>query len=188
MKERGFVNAGKLLIGDPLLDVHGNILVVENTRIEYLDEPETVYNFQVEDFHTYYVGTKCIFVHNANCKLIDNGDDTYDVELSYKKDWTTEQRFEADMKCKALSEADTYKTMPNRRWSASSRYKAAYGEDSVLPTQDVDHIIDLQLAGKDVITNMSPLDMSVNRSLGRQSAHVIKDLEPNTVLKNFRMK
>ena len=188
VKERGFVNAGKLLIGDPLLDVHGNILVVENTRIEYLDEPETVYNFQVEDFHTYYVGTKCIFVHNANCKLIDNGDDTYDVELSYKKDWTTEQRFEADMKCKALSEADTYKTMPNRRWSASSRYKAAYGEDSVLPTQDVDHIIDLQLAGKDVITNMSPLDMSVNRSLGRQSAHVIKDLEPNTVLKNFRMK
>ena len=66
VKERGFVNAGKLLIGDPLLDVHGNILVVENTRIEYLDEPETVYNFQVEDFHTYYVGTNCIFVHNAN--------------------------------------------------------------------------------------------------------------------------
>ena len=47
--------------------VHGNILVVENTRIEYLDEPETVYNFQVEDFHTYDVGTNCIFVHN-NCE------------------------------------------------------------------------------------------------------------------------
>lgn len=66
VKERGFVNAGKLLIGDPLLDVHGNILVVENTRIEYLDEPETVYNFQVEDFHTYYVGKRCIWVHNAD--------------------------------------------------------------------------------------------------------------------------
>ena len=65
VKERGFVDAGSLLIGDPLIDVHGNILVVENTRTEYLDEPETVYNFQVEDFHTYYVGANCIFVHNA---------------------------------------------------------------------------------------------------------------------------
>ena len=34
VKERGFVDAGKLLIGDFLLDVHGNILVVENTRTE----------------------------------------------------------------------------------------------------------------------------------------------------------
>ena len=64
MKERGFVDAGRLLIGDPLIDVHGNILVVENTRTEYLDEPETVYNFQVKDFHTYNVGGNCILVHN----------------------------------------------------------------------------------------------------------------------------
>lgn len=64
VKERGFVDAGSLLIGDPLMDVHGNILVVENTRTEYLDEPETVYNFQVKDFHTYHVGGNCILVHN----------------------------------------------------------------------------------------------------------------------------
>ena len=65
VKDRGFVDAGKLLVGDSLLNVHGNILVVEDTRTEYLDEPETVYNFQVEDFHTYYVGEKCIFIHNS---------------------------------------------------------------------------------------------------------------------------
>ncbi len=28
----------------------------------------TVYNFEVEDFHTYYVGTKGIWVHNTHCK------------------------------------------------------------------------------------------------------------------------
>ena len=28
-----------------------------------------VFNFKVEDYHTYYVGTKCIFVHNAECTV-----------------------------------------------------------------------------------------------------------------------
>ena len=65
VKDRGFVDAGKLLVGDSLLDVYGNILVVEDTRTEHLDEPETVYNFQVEDFHTYYVGERFIWVHNG---------------------------------------------------------------------------------------------------------------------------
>ena len=67
VKDRGFVDAGKLLVGDSLLDVYGNILVVEDTRTEHLDEPETVYNFQVEDFHTYYVGERFIWVHNGEC-------------------------------------------------------------------------------------------------------------------------
>ena len=29
------------------------------------DEPTTVYNFQVEDFHTYHVGKCRLLVHNA---------------------------------------------------------------------------------------------------------------------------
>ena len=66
VKDRGFVDAGELLVGDSLLDVHGNVLLIEDIQIEYPQEPTTVYNFQVEDFHTYYVGTNCIFVHNAN--------------------------------------------------------------------------------------------------------------------------
>ena len=30
------------------------------------DEPTKVYNFQVEDFHTYFVGENEVWVHNAN--------------------------------------------------------------------------------------------------------------------------
>ena len=147
-----------------------------------------MYNFQVEDFHTYFVGDCAVWVHNANCKLIDNGDGTYDAELSYKENWTLEQRAEADAKCKALSNADTVKTKPERgSTSASSKYKSEYGEDSVLKTQDVDHTIDLQLGGVDDILNMNPLDRSVNRSLGRQIAYVIEDLDYGAVLKNFKM-
>ena len=39
--------------------------MVENHSVELTDEPTTLYNFQVEDFHTYYVGGFRILVHNA---------------------------------------------------------------------------------------------------------------------------
>ena len=34
---------------------------------ELLEAPITVYNFEVEDFHTYYVGSASVLVHNK-CK------------------------------------------------------------------------------------------------------------------------
>ena len=67
VKNRGFVNAGELAIGDELLDSNCNVLLVENHSVELTDEPVTVYNFQVEDFHTYHVGKCRLLVHNANC-------------------------------------------------------------------------------------------------------------------------
>ena len=68
VKDRGFVDAGELLVGDSLLDVHGNVLLIEDIQIEYPEEPTTVYNFQVEDFHTYHVGEQFVLVHNASSK------------------------------------------------------------------------------------------------------------------------
>ena len=65
VNNRGFVNAGELIVGDELLDVNGNVLLVENFDVELTEEPVTVYNFQVEDFHTYYVGECGVWVHNA---------------------------------------------------------------------------------------------------------------------------
>jgi len=62
---RGFVNAGELKIGDELLDSSGNILFVEKFDVELTEKPTKVYNFQVEDFHTYHVGTLGVLVHNA---------------------------------------------------------------------------------------------------------------------------
>ena len=62
--------------------------------------------------------------------------------------------------------------------SAASRYKQAGG--TVLPGQDVDHVVDLQLGGADNILNMNPLNMSVNRSLGAQIQARIKNLPAGT--------
>ena len=59
-------------------------------------------------------------------------------------------------------------------------------EKSVLETyvRRTDKLIHLVIDGEEIVTT----DRSVNRSLGSQIAYVIKDLDPNTVLKNFKMK
>ena len=70
VKNQGYIEAGELIVGDELLDVNGNVLLVENFAVELTDEPTTVYNFQVEDFHTYYVGKNGILVHNADYSTV----------------------------------------------------------------------------------------------------------------------
>ena len=65
VKNQGFIKAGELIVGDELLDVNGNVLLVEKFNVELTDEPVTVYNFQVEDYHTYHVSGLGVLVHNA---------------------------------------------------------------------------------------------------------------------------
>ena len=70
---RGFIEAGNLLVGDKLISVKGDDLLIEDYHIDLTEEPDLVYNFQVEDFHTYFVGACGVWVHNdcnfANHKL-----------------------------------------------------------------------------------------------------------------------
>jgi len=66
VKDVSFVEAGKLQVGDKLLDSRGNVLVVEEKKLEIADKPVKVYNFKVDDFHTYHVGDNEVLVHNAN--------------------------------------------------------------------------------------------------------------------------
>ena len=49
---RGFINAGNLLVGDTLVSVNGEDLLVDDCYIEECETSTTVYNFQVEDYHT----------------------------------------------------------------------------------------------------------------------------------------
>ena len=61
---RGFIEAGSLLVGDKLVSAIGENLLIENYHIELTEEPVPVYNFQVEGFHTYFVGKSAAWVHN----------------------------------------------------------------------------------------------------------------------------
>ena len=75
--ERGWTSAIKLRAGDKLQLVNGEYVTVEKVQHELLEEPVKVYNFEVEDFHTYYVGADCsVLVHNMACEVGDNSQTT----------------------------------------------------------------------------------------------------------------
>ena len=60
----GWTSAIKLRAGDILVLSNGEYVVVEKVQHEILESPVKVYNFEVEDFHTYFVGENGVFVHN----------------------------------------------------------------------------------------------------------------------------
>jgi len=64
---RGWVAAGDLEIGDILYTADGDEVEVADIEIEKLAEPITVYNLDVADFDTYFVGQYGVLVHNAGC-------------------------------------------------------------------------------------------------------------------------
>ena len=62
---RGFINAGDLKAGDEVRTADGSTAAVESFESITPDEPIKVYNFEVEDFHTYYVSEQKVLVHNT---------------------------------------------------------------------------------------------------------------------------
>jgi len=60
----GWTDAVELRAGDMMLLLNGELVVVEQVQHEILESPVTVYNFEVEDFHTYYVSEISVLVHN----------------------------------------------------------------------------------------------------------------------------
>ena len=62
--EDAFINAEDLEEGTILMLADGTTATVVKVTIENLETPVTVYNFEVKDFHTYYVGDNSVLVHN----------------------------------------------------------------------------------------------------------------------------
>ncbi|MGN0469829.1 MAG: polymorphic toxin-type HINT domain-containing protein [Acutalibacteraceae bacterium] len=69
--QKGWTSAVDLKAGDILVLSNGEYVTVEKVQHEILENPVKVYNFEVEDFHTYYVGDNSILVHNQ-CTTVDN--------------------------------------------------------------------------------------------------------------------
>jgi hypothetical protein len=61
-KGKGFVAARELLSGDELVNSAGAPLIVVGS--ESLFERDTVYNLEVEGFHTYFAGRQGVWAHN----------------------------------------------------------------------------------------------------------------------------
>ena len=65
VKGRGWVNASDLAPNDIVYTQDWNTATVKSVNLLELDEPVEVFNFEVEDCHTYFVGDKFILVHNS---------------------------------------------------------------------------------------------------------------------------
>ena len=63
-------SAIEIRAGDVLKRSDDTTITVDAVAYEILDSPVRVYNFEVEDYHTYYVGCG-VLVHNS-CKIPDN--------------------------------------------------------------------------------------------------------------------
>lgn len=64
VEKLGWTLAKNLRAGDILVLSNGEFVVVEWIQHEILESPIKVYNFEVEDFHTYFVGDNAVLVHN----------------------------------------------------------------------------------------------------------------------------
>jgi hypothetical protein len=62
VQDHGWKDAGELEVGDRLMNLRGESVVVEDIRRRPV--PEAVYNFSVAGLHTYFVGQGGIWVHN----------------------------------------------------------------------------------------------------------------------------
>ena len=61
---KGFIEARKLKVSEKLLLSSRKEVIIEKVEVETLTEAETTYNFEVADFHTYYVSDSKVLVHN----------------------------------------------------------------------------------------------------------------------------
>ncbi|OXM65635.1 LamG-like jellyroll fold domain-containing protein [Amycolatopsis vastitatis] len=164
-----FVEAVNLQAGDHLQTAGGGEADV--VAVTPYHSTEVTYDLTIDGLHTYYVfaGDTPVLVHNCGGPVI---------ELKYKSSWNAEQRAAADRKVDALNAADrlvvTNAAEARGTTSAADVWRAAGNE--IPAGSDIDHVVDLQLGGPDDISNMSPLDLSVNRSLGPQIDRQIKKL------------
>ncbi len=73
VSQKGWIGAMHLRVGDKLLLSTGEYAIVSLVQYESLKCPIPVYNFEVKDFHTYYVGEQSILVHNKCTVVKENG-------------------------------------------------------------------------------------------------------------------
>ena len=71
--ENKWVIADKLKAGDILTLADGTTCTIDRVYAEFTNKAITVYNFEVAEFHTYYVTDTGVLVHNASDSYRKNG-------------------------------------------------------------------------------------------------------------------
>ena len=115
-------------------------------------EPTLVYNFQVEDFHTYFIGENEIWVHNADCVIHPSGE----IEIT---DWDgyPEGAPKPEGKLKLL-EGDEYALARRQTNAANRKYHRQHPE---FRGKDIHEIHPVKFGGSPTdVRNKIPLSRS----------------------------
>ena len=81
---KGFTESKRLKAGDEVRLATGDTAEVETIEKIQLDKTVKVYNFEVEDFHTYYVSEQKVLVHNTCMRNTVHSSETTKVILPNK--------------------------------------------------------------------------------------------------------
>ena len=86
VKDVGWVMAIDLVENDIVTTIDNSQIIVNSKIIEILDNDDNTYNFEVKDYHTYYVGDASVLVHNK-CIFEELGVKNYsEVSSKYTPD------------------------------------------------------------------------------------------------------
>lgn len=66
---KGWLDAVELTTDDYLLTPDGSLVDIQ--KVEIVTQTETTYNFEVTDYHTYYVSQDMVLVHNQRCSSLN---------------------------------------------------------------------------------------------------------------------
>ena len=76
------MGAEDLKVGVKVLLSDGSYGIIEKLEVETLEQAETTYNFEVADFHTYYVSESNVLVHNR-CGQLETTELSDDALLNF---------------------------------------------------------------------------------------------------------
>jgi uncharacterized protein YheU (UPF0270 family) len=149
-----------------------------------LDTTVTVFNFEVDSLHNYFVGKTCVLVHNADDELDENGEAIiiFNQPSNANSD-AVKKKLAALYKAAAEGKA---KVVHNVKRDGKAQKKARQ-EGLINNGEDADHSLDLQFGGTDTGDNIQSLDQTVNRSIGSQGK-IVKKIPNGTKIKSFKIK
>ena len=112
----GFKPAEDLKVGDYVETADGETLLITNVEKETLAEPVPVYNFEVEDWHTYYVSEEEVLVHNNGC-METAGSESGKTSTGYTY-WSESIQFEGN---KVYQRNDLFDPMQVSSWKRNGK-------------------------------------------------------------------
>ena len=122
LPQKGWTAACELRAGDILVTVNGHYVIVEKVQHEILEQPIKVYNFEVEDFHTYFISNLFTLVHHE-CS------GSYEIEFKSGKNYVgkgSEARMRVSARTHSVANADP---VVNTRWEPASSTNQAFVDE-----------------------------------------------------------